>query len=398
MYNGYDIKKKMNITVVGLGYVGASLAVLLSKYNKVTALDVIQEKVDCINDKKSPIIDNDITEYLANEDLNLFATKNKEKAYLNADYVLICTPTDYNPETEQFDTTLVKMAIEDSIAFNKNATIVVKSTVPLGFIDMVKKEKQIDNIFFSPEFLREGKALYDNLYPSRIIIGDKSDKGSNFAKLLQKAAHAENIPVLQTDNKEAEAIKLFANSYLAMRVSYFNELDTFSELNSLNTKEIIDGVSLDPRIGNQYNNPSFGYGGYCLPKDTKQLLSNFKNIPQRLIRAIVESNDIRMKFIVSRILEKEPSTVGVYRLVMKKGSDNFRESALMKILNLIKHSDIEIIVYEPSISEKYFEGCKIINDLNFFLDTSDIILANRLTSEIRMAKNKVYSRDIFNKD
>lgn len=388
----------MNITVVGLGYVGASLAVLLSKYNKVTALDVIQEKVDCINDKKSPIIDKDITEYLANEDLNLFATKNKEKAYLNADYVLICTPTDYSPETEQFDTTQVEMAIEDSIAYNKNATIVVKSTVPLGFIDMVKKEKQIDNIFFSPEFLREGKALYDNLYPSRIIIGDKSDKGSNFAKLLQKAAHAENIPVLQTDNQEAEAIKLFANSYLAMRVSYFNELDTFSELNSLNTKEIIDGVSLDPRIGNQYNNPSFGYGGYCLPKDTKQLLSNFKNIPQRLIQAIVESNDIRMKFIVSRILEKKPNTVGVYRLVMKKDSDNFRESALMKILNLIKHSDIRILLYEPSITEKDFEGCKIINDLDYFLATSDVIMANRLTPELRVAKDKVYSRDIFNKD
>lgn len=388
----------MNITVVGLGYVGASLAVLLSKYNKVTALDVIQEKVDCINDKKSPIIDKDITEYLANEDLNLFATKNKEKAYLNADYVLICTPTDYNPETEQFDTTQVEMAIEDSIAYNKNATIVVKSTVPLGFIDMVKKEKQIDNIFFSPEFLREGKALYDNLYPSRIIIGDKSDKGSNFAKLLQKAAHAENIPVLQTDNQEAEAIKLFANSYLAMRVSYFNELDTFSELNSLNTKEIIDGVSLDPRIGNQYNNPSFGYGGYCLPKDTKQLLSNFKNIPQRLIQAIVESNDIRMKFIVSRILEKKPNTVGVYRLVMKKDSDNFRESALMKILNLIKYSDIRILLYEPSITEKDFEGCKIINDLDYFLATSDVIMANRLTPELRVAKDKVYSRDIFNKD
>lgn len=388
----------MNITVVGLGYVGASLAVLLSKYNKVTALDVIQEKVDCINDKKSPIIDKDITEYLANEDLNLFATKNKEKAYLNADYVLICTPTDYSPETEQFDTTQVEMAIEDSIAYNKNATIVVKSTVPLGFIDMVKKEKQIDNIFFSPEFLREGKALYDNLYPSRIIIGDKSDKGSNFAKLLQKAAHTENIPVLQTDNQEAEAIKLFANSYLAMRVSYFNELDTFSELNSLNTKEIIDGVSLDPRIGNQYNNPSFGYGGYCLPKDTKQLLSNFKNIPQRLIQAIVESNDIRMKFIVSRILEKKPNTVGVYRLVMKKDSDNFRESALMKILNLIKHSDIRILLYEPSITEKDFEGCKIINDLDYFLATSDVIMANRLTPELRVAKDKVYSRDIFNKD
>lgn len=388
----------MNITVVGLGYVGASLAVLLSKYNKVTALDVIQEKVNCINDKKSPIIDKDITEYLANEDLNLFATKNKEKAYLNADYVLICTPTDYNPETEQFDTTQVEMAIEDSIAYNKNATIVVKSTVPLGFIDMVKKEKQIDNIFFSPEFLREGKALYDNLYPSRIIIGDKSDKGSNFAKLLQKAAHAENIPVLQTDNQEAEAIKLFANSYLAMRVSYFNELDTFSELNSLNTKEIIDGVSLDPRIGNQYNNPSFGYGGYCLPKDTKQLLSNFKNIPQRLIQAIVESNDIRMKFIVSRILEKKPNTVGVYRLVMKKDSDNFRESALMKILNLIKHSDIRILIYEPSITKKDFEGCKIINDLDYFLATSDVIMANRLTPELRVAKDKVYSRDIFNKD
>lgn len=388
----------MNITVVGLGYVGASLAVLLSKYNKVTALDVIQEKVDCINDKKSPIIDKDITEYLANEDLNLFATKNKEEAYLNADYVLICTPTDYNPETEQFDTTQVEMAIEDSIAYNKNATIVVKSTVPLGFIDMVKKEKQIDNIFFSPEFLREGKALYDNLYPSRIIIGDKSDKGSNFAKLLQKAAHAENIPVLQTDNQEAEAIKLFANSYLAMRVSYFNELDTFSELNSLNTKEIIDGVSLDPRIGNQYNNPSFGYGGYCLPKDTKQLLSNFKNIPQKLIQAIVESNDIRMKFIVSRILEKKPNIVGVYRLVMKKDSDNFRESALMKILNLIKHSDIRILLYEPSITEKDFEGCKIINDLDYFLATSDVIMANRLTPELRVAKDKVYSRDIFNKD
>lgn len=392
------ISKKMNITVVGLGYVGSSIAVLLSKYNKVIALDVIQEKVDCINNKKSPIIDKDITKFLANEDLNLSATLNKEKAYSDADYIVICTPTDFNSETKQFDTALVKMAIEESITYNKNATIVVKSTVPFGFTDMVKREKKIDNIFFSPEFLREGQALYDNLYPSRIIIGDKSDKGSNFAKLLQEAAHAENIPVLLTDNNEAEAIKLFSNSYLAMRVSYFNELDTFSELNSLNAKEIIDGVSLDPRIGNEYNNPSFGYGGYCLPKDTKQLLSNFKNIPQRLIQAIVESNDIRMKFIVGRILEKKPNTVGVYRLVMKKDSDNFRESALMKILNLIKHADIRIVLYEPSITENDFEGCKIINDLDYFLDTSDIILANRLTPEIRVAKDKVYSRDIFNKD
>tara|TARA_B100001057_G_scaffold499159_1_gene608772 strand:+ start:2271 stop:3437 length:1167 start_codon:yes stop_codon:yes gene_type:complete len=388
----------MNITIVGLGYVGASLAVLLSRYNKVTALDILQEKVDCINNKKSPIIDKDITKYIVTEDLNLTATLNKENAYLNADYVVICTPTDFNPEIEQFDTASVEIAIEESITYNKNATIVVKSTVPIGFIDRIKKEKQIDKIFFSPEFLREGKALYDNLYPSRIIIGDKSDIGSNFAKLLQEAAISEDTPVLLTDNKEAEAIKLFSNSYLAMRVSYFNELDTFSELNSLNTKEIINGVSLDPRIGDQYNNPSFGYGGYCLPKDTRQLLSNFKNVPHRLVEAIVESNDTRMKFIASRILEKKPGTVGVYRLIMKKDSDNCRESALMKILDLLKHSDIKIVIYEPSLKEIDFEGFKIMNDLSNFLKTSDIILANRLTPEIQTAKDKIYTRDIFNKD
>lgn len=388
----------MNITIVGLGYVGASLAVLLSRYNKVTALDILQEKVDCINNKKSPIIDKDITKYIVTEDLNLTATLNKENAYLNADYVVICTPTDFNPEIEQFDTASVEMAIEESITYNKNATIVVKSTVPIGFIDRIKKEKQIDKIFFSPEFLREGKALYDNLYPSRIIIGDKSDIGSNFAKLLQEAAISEDTPVLLTDNKEAEAIKLFSNSYLAMRVSYFNELDTFSELNSLNTKEIINGVSLDPRIGDQYNNPSFGYGGYCLPKDTRQLLSNFKNVPHRLVEAIVESNDTRMKFIANRILEKKPGTVGVYRLIMKKDSDNYRESALMKILDLLKHSDTKIVIYEPSLKEIDFEGFKIMNDLSNFLKTSDIILANRLTPEIQTAKDKIYTRDIFNKD
>ncbi len=388
----------MNITIVGLGYVGASLAVLLSRYNKVTALDILQEKVDCINNKKSPIIDKDITKYIVTEDLNLTATLNKENAYSNADYVVICTPTDFNPEIEQFDTASVEIAIEESITYNKNATIVVKSTVPIGFIDRIKKEKQIDKIFFSPEFLREGKALYDNLYPSRIIIGDKSDIGSNFAKLLQEAAISEDTPVLLTDNKEAEAIKLFSNSYLAMRVSYFNELDTFSELNSLNTKEIINGVSLDPRIGDQYNNPSFGYGGYCLPKDTRQLLSNFKNVPHRLVEAIVESNDTRMKFIASRILEKKPGTVGVYRLIMKKDSDNYRESALMKILDLLKHSDIKIVIYEPSLKEIDFEGFKIMNDLSNFLKTSDIILANRLTPEIQTAKDKIYTRDIFNKD
>ena len=388
----------MNITIVGLGYVGASLAVLLSRYNKVTALDILKEKVDCINNKKSPIIDKDITKYIVTEDLNLTATLNKENAYLNADYVVICTPTDFNPEIEQFDTASVEIAIEESITYNKNATIVVKSTVPIGFIDRIKKEKQIDKIFFSPEFLREGKALYDNLYPSRIIIGDKSDIGSNFAKLLQEAAISEDTPVLLTDNKEAEAIKLFSNSYLAMRVSYFNELDTFSELNSLNTKEIINGVSLDPRIGDQYNNPSFGYGGYCLPKDTRQLLSNFKNVPHRLVEAIVESNDTRMKFIANRILEKKPGTVGVYRLIMKKDSDNYRESALMKILDLLKHSDIRIVIYEPSLKEIDFEGFKIMNDLSNFLKTSDIILANRLTPEIQTAKDKIYTRDIFNKD
>lgn len=388
----------MNITIVGLGYVGASLAVLLSRYNKVTALDILKEKVDCINNKKSPIIDKDITKYIVTEDLNLTATLNKENAYLNADYVVICTPTDFNPEIEQFDTASVEIAIEESITYNKNATIVVKSTVPIGFIDRIKKEKQIDKIFFSPEFLREGRALYDNLYPSRIIVGDKSDIGSNFAKLLQEAAISEDIPVLLTDNKEAEAIKLFSNSYLAMRVSYFNELDTFSELNSLNTKEIINGVSLDPRIGDQYNNPSFGYGGYCLPKDTRQLLSNFKNVPHRLVEAIVESNDTRMKFIANRILEKKPGTVGVYRLIMKKDSDNYRESALMKILDLLKHSDIRIVIYEPSLKEIDFEGFKIMNDLSNFLKTSDIILANRLTPEIQTAKDKIYTRDIFNKD
>ncbi len=388
----------MNITIVGLGYVGASLAVLLSRYNKVTALDILQEKVDCINNKKSPIIDKDITKYIVTEDLNLTATLNKENAYLNADYVVICTPTDFNPEIEQFDTASVEIAIEESITYNKNATIVVKSTVPIGFIDRIKKEKQIDKIFFSPEFLREGKALYDNLYPSRIIIGDKSDIGSNFAKLLQEAAISEDTPVLLTDNKEAEAIKLFSNSYLAMRVSYFNELDTFSELNSLNTKEIINGVSLDPRIGDQYNNPSFGYGGYCLPKDTRQLLSNFKNVPHRLVEAIVESNDTRMKFIANRILEKKPGTVGVYRLIMKKDSDNYRESALMKILDFFKHSDIKIVIYEPSLKGIDFEGFKIMNDLSNFLKTSDIILANRLTPEIQIAKDKIYTRDIFNKD
>ena len=388
----------MKIAVAGTGYVGLSIATLLSQKNEVIALDVIPEKVQMINNRKSPIRDEKIEEFFAIKDLNLKATLDYKEAFEGAEFVVISTPTNYDDITNSFDTSSVEDIIKKVISMNIDTTMVVKSTIPVGFIKSIREKYNIDNIIFSPEFLREGKALYDNLYPSRIIVGEKSARAEKFANLLKDAALKEDITVKFMDPTEAEAVKLFANTYLALRVAYFNELDTYAEIKGLNTKDIIEGVGLDPRIGSHYNNPSFGYGGYCLPKDTKQLLANFENVPQNLIRAIVRANKTRKRHITEMVMRRDPEIVGIYRLTMKKDSDNFRASAIQGVIERLKDEDVEIIIYEPTLNQREFNGCKIVNDFKLFTEESDVILANRLEDELKSVKDKVYTRDLYSRD
>ena len=386
----------MKIAVAGTGYVGLSLATLLSQNNEVVALDIIPEKVEKINNRISPIKDEYIEKFFNEKSLNLRATLDYKEAFTGADFVIISTPTNYDEGKNFFDTSSVEDIIEKVISMNdKNITMVIKSTIPVGYTESIKEEYNIDNIFFSPEFLREGRALYDNLYPSRIIVGDITGRGQAFAKLLQYAAKKENINTLFMNSTEAEAVKLFANTYLALRVAYFNELDTYADVKGLNTRDIINGVCLDSRIGNNYNNPSFGYGGYCLPKDSKQLLANYKDVPQNLIEAIVKSNATRKEFIVNEILSYKPEVVGIYRLTMKAGSDNFRASAILDIIKGLKANNQKVIIYEPTLKDSEYNGCKIVNNLNQFKAKSSIIMANRVTDEIRDEKEKIYTRDLF---
>lgn len=388
----------MNIVVVGTGYVGLSNAVLLAQHNHVTACDIIEEKVALINNRKSPIADKEIEDYLAHKELDLTATTDAAGAYKDADYIIIATPTNYDEDKNFFDTSSVESVIQAVRDSGTKAVMVVKSTIPLGFIHDMKKKHKVDNIIFSPEFLREGRALYDNLYPSRIVIGEDSERARTFAALLLQGAVKKDVPVLYTGSTEAEAIKLFANTYLAMRVAYFNELDTYAQTKGLDAKQIIDGIGLDPRIGTHYNNPSFGYGGYCLPKDTKQLKADYEGVPSNLIGAIVDSNYTRMDFIAQQIMKREPRTVGVYRLIMKTGSDNFRQSAVFGVIERLKAAGADIIVYEPTVNAADYMGMRIENDFDQFARNADVIVANRLDEKLAQVKDKVYTRDIFSRD
>lgn len=388
----------MKIAVAGTGYVGLSLATLLSQNNEVIALDVIPEKVEKINQRISPIQDKEIEDFFKTKDLNLKATLDYKEAFEGAKFIIISTPTNYDDEKNHFDTSSVEDIIQKVISMNIDTTMVVKSTIPVGFIKSMKEKYNIDNIMFSPEFLREGRALYDNLYPSRIIVGEKSERAKEFANLLKSASLKDDVEIKFMDSTEAEAVKLFANTYLALRVAYFNELDTYAEIKGLNTKDIIEGVCLDPRIGSHYNNPSFGYGGYCLPKDTKQLLANYDNVPQNLIRAIVRSNRTRKKHITEMIMRKNPETVGIYRLTMKSGSDNFRASAIQEIIERLKLEGVDVIIYEPTLKADKFNNCKVISDFEKFAKKSDVILANRFEDALKNVKDKVYTRDLYSRD